>query len=364
MKVVTKAATSIGRRRVGGRAHRTWLAGSLVATAITTAAAVVVPAGLATASPRPASTLGPGSVLASRAFLSSKNGRFHLVMQRDGNLVLYERPGDHLLWQSRTGGHPGAFARMQGDGNLVIQSHNRPVWASGTDSKGTAHSVLTVQDAGAALIVDRAGHALWSTLGAGPTLSLGATGPAVVSLQRRLSALGYWLGPANGIFGDSTEQAVFALQKAAGLNPDGTVDWQTYKALALEVRPTPRPAAGDLVEVDLQRDLLMIIRDGKLWVTLNTSTGGGYTYTSQGVTSVATTPTGVYHVYTEIDGADIAPLGELWRPKFFTGGYAIHGDGYVPSFPVSHGCVRVSNEAIDWIWAVNAIPIGTEVWVY
>jgi hypothetical protein len=24
----------------------------------------------------------------------------------------------------------------------------------------------------------------------------------------------------------------------------------------------------------------------------------------------------------------------------------------------------VSNEAIDWIWAANIMPIGTEVWVY
>ena len=36
----------------------------------------------------------------------------------------------------------------------------------------------------------------------------------------------------------------------------------------------------------------------------------------------------------------------------------------MPSVPVSHGCVRVSNEAINWIWAANSDPIGTEVWVY
>jgi lipoprotein-anchoring transpeptidase ErfK/SrfK len=36
----------------------------------------------------------------------------------------------------------------------------------------------------------------------------------------------------------------------------------------------------------------------------------------------------------------------------------------VPPFPVSHGCVRVSDEAIDWIWANDIMPIGTEVWVF
>ena len=54
----------------------------------------------------------------------------------------------------------------------------------------------------------------------------------------------------------------------------------------------------------------------------------------------------------------------LWRPKFFVGGIAIHGDSYVPAHPVSHGCVRVTNQAIDWIWATGSDPIGTPVWVY
>jgi lipoprotein-anchoring transpeptidase ErfK/SrfK len=42
----------------------------------------------------------------------------------------------------------------------------------------------------------------------------------------------------------------------------------------------------------------------------------------------------------------------------------VHGDSDVPPYPVSHGCARVSNEAIDWIWSNNLAPIGTEVWVY
>jgi len=30
----------------------------------------------------------------------------------------------------------------------------------------------------------------------------------------------------------------------------------------------------------------------------------------------------------------------------------------------SHGCVRVPNSAIDFIWANNILPIGAAVWVY
>jgi lipoprotein-anchoring transpeptidase ErfK/SrfK len=117
--------------------------------------------------------------------------------------------------------------------------------------------------------------------------------------------------------------------------------------------------------VDLHDDLVMIIQNGKLAYTLNTSTGGGYTYSDSTGTSVAITPTGTYHIFSTIDGLDVDSLGALWRPRFFTyGGIAIHGDSYVPPVPVSHGCVRVSDEAINWIWANNIMPIGEEIWVF
>lgn len=198
----------------------------------------------------------------------------------------------------------------------------------------------------------------------GPTLIIGDHGPAVLWLQNRLAVLGYWIGGANGVFADSTQQAVYAFQKTANLSPDGVVGPTTYKALARQVRPTPRSTSGLVVEVNLKRDLLMIVKNGHLKAALNTSTGGGYTYTSDGVTAVAITPVGNFHVLREVDGLVTDSLGQLWRPKYFYSGFAIHGDSYVPSVPVSHGCVRVSNEAINWIWATNQIPIGTRVWVY
>lgn len=192
-------------------------------------------------------------------------------------------------------------------------------------------------------------------------LGPGSSGPAVLALQQRLSSLGYWLGTPDGSFGDATEQAVYALQKAAGIARDGLVGPRTEAALAEGVVPTPQPATGTLIEIDLADDLLLFVSGGKLDWTLNTSTGGGYVYTGD---AVAVTPTGTFTIFREVDGMVTDNLGELWRPKFFSGGDAIHGDSFVPPYPVSHGCVRVSNEAIDWIWAQNLAPVGTTVWVY
>jgi hypothetical protein len=196
------------------------------------------------------------------------------------------------------------------------------------------------------------------------SLGPGASGPAVLALQQRLSSLGYWLGTPDGTFGDSTEQAVYALQKTAGVSPDGNVGPTTWAALADGVVPQPLSTSGYVIEVDLEDDLLMFVTNGKLDYVLNTSTGGGYTYTDDGVTAVADTPVGHFEIYRQVDGMVVDSLGALWRPKFFDDGFAIHGDSYVPPYPVSHGCVRVSDEAIDWIWASNLLPIGTAVWVF
>ncbi len=125
-----------------------------------------------------------------------------------------------------------------------------------------------------------------------------------------------------------------------------------------------RPMAGYQIQIDLEDDLLMVVNNGHLEWTLNTSTGGGYTYTQDGVTSVANTPTGVFQTFRVVDGTVVDSLGTLYRPRFFYEGFAIHGDTDVPPVPVSHGCARISNEAINWVWANNIDPIGTTVWVY
>ena len=111
--------------------------------------------------------------------------------------------------------------------------------------------------------------------------------------------------------------------------------------------------------------MLLVVDAGSVVTILNTSTGGGYHYkSSDGGDAVAITPRGVFTVQRQVDGLVDGPLGSLWRPKFFRGGYAVHGAPAVPPYPASHGCVRVSIEAMDWIWSTAAMPLGTPVWIY
>lgn len=198
-----------------------------------------------------------------------------------------------------------------------------------------------------------------------PTLlRQGDTGWWVQNLQRRLLAAKFWLRTANGVFDDTTQQAVMALQKAHGLGRDGVVGPNTWTAV---YNPrTPRPRTGSNWEIDKARQLQIVARSGWAQWVFNTSTGNNQRYwsSSSGRYLYATTPSGTFRFYRSINGMRNAPLGQLWRPIYFNGGIAIHGSPSIPGYPASHGCARLSNRAINYIWWKKLAPIGRRVSVY
>jgi peptidoglycan hydrolase-like protein with peptidoglycan-binding domain len=195
-------------------------------------------------------------------------------------------------------------------------------------------------------------------------LKKGAKGAEVLALQQRLTELGYWIGKPDGKFGLTTQQAIFAVQKAAKIDRDGVVGPQTQKAINQGVRPKARSTDGHVIEISLSRQLLMVVNDGKVGKIFNTSTGSNENYEFEGETYLADTPAGRFRVGRQIDGWRHGPLGPLWRPKYFNGGIAVHGAPSVPPWPASHGCARVSIAAMNWLWSNDQIPLRTRVLVY
>lgn len=95
-------------------------------------------------------------------YLESDDGRFKLVFQTDGNLVLYRNRDGRPLWHSRTAGMRTGFVIMQGDGNVVVYDTDRNArWSSGT--QGNVNSWLQVQNDGNVVIYNSNNVPLWDT---------------------------------------------------------------------------------------------------------------------------------------------------------------------------------------------------------
>lgn len=92
----------------------------------------------------------PNEVLLSDQSLTLPDGERILHMQIDGNLVLKGPSVSRQLWQSGTADNPGAYYRMQGDGNFVIYSATeylddggpKPLWSSETWGNPGAELVM------------------------------------------------------------------------------------------------------------------------------------------------------------------------------------------------------------------------------
>ena len=200
----------------------------------------------------------------------------------------------------------------------------------------------------------------------------GANNPNIAIAQQRLLSLGFWLAAADGSYGLTTQQAVMAFQKWNGMPRSGKLDAATAQRLSFpNCPPTQGRNGNDLLEVDKGRQLAFFVKGGKLLWVVNTSTGGGYYYEAvdenngNPISDYAITTNGTFHIYRVSDEpAYKGSLGTLYRPRFVVGGIAMHGYPNVPNYPASHGCIRVTNAAMDMVWAQNLLPIGQTVIIH
>jgi N-acetylmuramoyl-L-alanine amidase len=186
-----------------------------------------------------------------------------------------------------------------------------------------------------------------------PRLAYGTRGSAVVQLGQRLRALHY-AAPYSAVFDSRLLDAVYAFQKVQGLARTGTVDVAFWRRLAAPRMPAPRYAQpASHVEIDKPHQVLYLVRGGQIALIVPVSTAG---------LPGKFTPVGRFSIYRKVVGFDPSPLGTLYDPMYFTGGYAIHGNPSVPPYPASHGCVRVPMWLAGQLFATN--PYGETVYVY
>jgi peptidoglycan hydrolase-like protein with peptidoglycan-binding domain len=181
--------------------------------------------------------------------------------------------------------------------------------------------------------------------------------------ERRLSEMGYWTGPVDGVIDDATQLALIAFQKWEGRTITGRLTRAELNAIRNAPSPQPRDPGYKHVEVDLDRQVLVLTNDeGTIVRILPVSTGSGKRYKEKLTSGLAYTPRGRFRIYGKLSGWRRSPLGLLFYPNYFSDGLAIHGNPSVPHEPRSHGCVRIPMFAAEEI--SRQLPVGTIVLIY
>lgn len=181
--------------------------------------------------------------------------------------------------------------------------------------------------------------------------------------ERLLSEMGYSTGRIDGVIDSTTQMALVTFQKWEGRKVTGKLTRAEFDAIREATAPKPRDTGYKHVEVDLDRQVMLLTDDeGAVTKILPVSTGSGEHYREKRMSGLAYTPRGRFRIYGKLSGWRKSPLGLLYYPNYFSDGLAIHGNPSVPHAPRSHGCVRIPMSAAKEI--SEQLPVGTIVLIY
>jgi N-acetylmuramoyl-L-alanine amidase len=180
--------------------------------------------------------------------------------------------------------------------------------------------------------------------------------------ERRLSDMGYWTGAVDGLFDPATRSALIAFQKWEGRPITGQLTIAELEAIRTSASPKAREGGYAHVEVDLDRQVLLVVNDNDGVRVLPISSGSGREFMDAGQMSIAYTPRGRFIVYDKSVGWEKPPFSSMYYPNYISGGVAIHGYRSVPNQPASNGCIRIPMFAAREL--SKLMKLGTIVLVY
>ena len=174
-------------------------------------------------------------------------------------------------------------------------------------------------------------------------------GPQTLLFNRLLQRAGYHMEDVTDHVGESTDLAILAMRKVNDLPRSESYDPSLFTML-LRGRGAFQPVHdqdGRYVEVDLSRQVMALIEDGKPTDVFHVSTGA------------FGTPTGTYSFYEKSPGYNAKGM---YYSVYYSGNYATHGYASVPYYPASHGCIR--NPESDSIYIYDWISLGDPIYIY
>jgi hypothetical protein len=188
----------------------------------------------------------------------------------------------------------------------------------------------------------------------GRRLAAGSSGADVRALLRGLERLGFHTPGISSHLSVQATDAIVAFQKAYRLPRTYVFDGDDWRRFAKARRVRPRSRRPRLhIEIDKARQILMVVRKGRVVHILPTSTG-----------ATGNTPEGKWKIrWKALATSTWLGSATLFRTMTFKGNeFAIHGFSPVPPFPASHGCARIPLWAADWLYRQS--PVGEAVDVY
>ena len=229
------------------------------------------------------------------------------------------------------------------------------VWAdamTGGVMAGGARGAVVLVSRGRELAQPVAGYLAAAKPGGITVLQAAGSVPAVALCQLKRGAMrswfcaeqtlrrqGYDLRQVDGYTDRFSVWAIYAFEKVAGLRPDGRFGETEWRKMMRNPRMRVRrpDLPRDHVEINLGKQLILLVRNGKVRNAIHTSTGKASTPTIRGT-------------FTVYEKRNYRQANGMYRPIFFHGGYAFHGYPSIPLYPASHGCARTYDGNMDFLY--------------
>jgi hypothetical protein len=235
--------------------------------------------------------------------------------------------------------------------------YQQKVWTTGTLTRGTHWVEIrwdNSNDSAQYISVDA-----FDIAGALPSPSSLSTSE-IKWAEQRLTDLSYRPGTIDGVKDKWTKSAIIAFEEWEGLARDGVFGSAMWARLQTATRPIPlktSPGTNPWIEVDKAKQVLLYCRNGAVVWTLHVSTG------SASLSGGRVSPSGTWTILAKHAAAS-------YRSTYYPMDYdasqdpilAIHGYPSVPTYPASHGCVRLETWDQDALFPL--IDVGTYVYIY
>lgn len=187
--------------------------------------------------------------------------------------------------------------------------------------------------------------------------------------QTMLRSLGIPTGPIDGVWGPQTARGLCTFRAISGQTPSRrALDTSTYKKLHSynnaysSIRSKSAPSLrGEKTYLKLyqQCQTMLYVENGKYKKVLPVSTGTNGHKTPNGVYRLGYTQRGwkCSNLYPESCSRqstgqfkNVSRYGNMYNMRHVTGAIYVHGSTSVPTYPASHGCIRVTTQYSDWMY--------------